>query len=59
MKRRRTKLLALALSACLTVTTFSPVFAAGETAVVSAVEEGAALDTTCLLYTSPSPRDRG
>ena len=39
MKKRRTKLLALALSACLTVTAFSPVSAANETSVVSSSAE--------------------
>ncbi|MDO5390424.1 MAG: L,D-transpeptidase family protein [Eubacteriales bacterium] len=41
MKKRRTKLLALALSVCLTVTAFSPVSAANETSV-AASEEAAA-----------------
>ena len=39
MKKRRTKLLALALSVCLTVTAFSPVSAANETSAVSSAEE--------------------
>lgn len=39
MKQRRTKLLALALSACLTMTAFSPVSAAIETPAVSSAED--------------------